>query len=112
MRESIAKLSAMDPDTPGYDDAVMELMREVIHHVADEETILLPLAEDVLAQDLRRLGARMNTRRAHLVASRPAEIAISSAGAFPIFTLCLAGLAGLALFAATRSFPRVRRGIR
>jgi iron-sulfur cluster repair protein YtfE (RIC family) len=111
MREKIAKLSGMDPDTPEYDDTVMELMREVMHHVADEETILLPMAEDVLAKDLRRLGARMNTRRAHLVASRPTEIAISSAGAFPILTLSLASVAVLALLAATGTFSRVPRGI-
>jgi anaerobic glycerol-3-phosphate dehydrogenase len=112
MRESIAKLRTMDPATPGYDDTVMELMREVIHHVADEETILLPMAEDVLASDLRRLGARMNTRRLHLVASRPAEIAVNSAGAFPIITCALASLALLGVLAASRASLQARRNAR
>jgi hypothetical protein len=111
MRESIAKLRTMDPGTPGYDDTVMELMREVIHHVADEETILLPMAEDVLATDLRRLGARMNTRRLHLVAGRPTELAINSAGAFPILTFSLVSLAALAVLAASRGLTRGPRAI-
>src|ERR1700712_4359117 len=112
MRESIAKLRMMAPDRPEYDDTVMELMREVIHHVADEETILLPMAEDVLGADLRRLGAQMNARRLHLVASRPTEIAINSAGAFPILTFSFASLAALALLAASRRISRAPRGVR
>lgn len=108
MRESIAKLRSMDPDSTGFDATLMELMRKVLHHVADEETILLPMAEDILATDLRRLGARMNTRRMHLVASRPAELAINSAGAFPVLTLSLAGAAAFALVSVLRS--RTRQG--
>jgi hemerythrin superfamily protein len=108
MRESIAKLRSMDPDSTGFDATLMELMREVLHHVADEETILLPMAEAILAADLRRLGARMNTRRMHLVASRPAELAINSAGAFPVLTLSLAGAAAFALVSVLR--PRTRQG--
>src|SRR5438045_1581674 len=41
MRRLIAKLRGMEPTDPAYDDTVMELMRDVLHHVADEETILL-----------------------------------------------------------------------
>jgi iron-sulfur cluster repair protein YtfE (RIC family) len=109
MRASIAKLRAMDPDATAYDNTLMELMREVLHHVADEETVLLPMAEESLGHDLRRLGARMNTRRAQLVASRPAELAINSAGAFPILTLSLAGAAALALVSVWRTRMRARR---
>jgi hypothetical protein len=112
MRDSIAKLRTMDPSTPGYDNTVMDLMREVIHHVADEETILLPMAEDVLARDLRTLGAQMNTRRLQLVAGRPVEIAVNSAGAFPILTFSLAGLALVGLLAAFSRIPQVQRGVR
>ena len=112
MRDSIAKLRTMDPSTPGYDDTVMDLMREVIHHVADEETILLPMAEDVLARDLRTFGAQMNTRRLQLVAGRPVEIAVNSAGAFPILTFSLASLALVGLLAALRRTPQAQRGAR
>jgi hemerythrin superfamily protein len=111
MRESIATLREMDPDAATYDDTLMELMREVLHHVADEETILLPMAEDSLTHDLRRLGARMNTRRAHLVASRPAELAINSAGAFPVLTASLVGAAALAVLSTLRVRPRAPRDV-
>ncbi|WP_035568329.1 hemerythrin domain-containing protein [Caballeronia sordidicola] len=111
MRESIAKLRSMDLDSTGYDATLMELMREVLHHVADEETILLPMAEDILAADLRRLGARMNTRRMHLVASRPAELAINTAGAFPVLTLSLAGAAAFTLVSVLRSRTRQGRNL-
>jgi iron-sulfur cluster repair protein YtfE (RIC family) len=111
MRESIARLRGMDPDATAYDDTLMELMREVIHHVADEETILLPMAEESLAHDLRRLGARMNTRRAQLVASRPAELAMNSAGAFPVLTLSLLGAGALALVSALLTRTRAPRDV-
>jgi iron-sulfur cluster repair protein YtfE (RIC family) len=112
MRESITKLRAMNPVSDTYDAALMELMREVLHHVADEETILLPMAEELLSADLRRLGARMNSRRVHLVALRPAELAINSAGAFPILTLSLVGAAALALFSALRTGTGAPRDVR
>lgn len=106
MRESIAKLRSMDPGSSGYDATLMELMREVLHHVADEETILLPMAGDILAADLRRLGARMNTRRVQLASSRPAELAVNTAGTFPVLALSLAGAAAFALISVLRSRAR------
>jgi hypothetical protein len=77
MRESIPKLHTMAVDTSAYDDAFMQLIREVIHHIVDEETILLPMAEDVLAADLRTLGTQMKMRRLQLVAHCPAKIAVN-----------------------------------
>jgi hemerythrin superfamily protein len=112
MREIIEKLRAMEPDAAAYDETLMELMREVLHHVADEETVLLPIAEESLGHDLRRLGARMNTRRAQLVASRPAELAINSAGAFPVLTLAVAGAITLALGSAWHTRNRPPRDVR
>ena len=41
-----------------YDETVMALMREVLHHVADEETVVLPAAERLLGDSLGELGAR------------------------------------------------------
>ena len=55
MRSRIAALRNRDSADPQYDATVMDLMGEVIHHVADEEAILLPEAERVH-------GARMMTR--------------------------------------------------
>ncbi|HEX7645977.1 MAG TPA: hemerythrin domain-containing protein, partial [Noviherbaspirillum sp.] len=42
MRQLIAQMRSMEPTDRGYDDTFMRLMRVVMHHVADEETVLLP----------------------------------------------------------------------
>jgi len=83
MRRLIARLREMEPEDAGYDATVMELMRDVIHHVADEETILLPDAERVLADRLEELGSAMTKRRLELVAPRTLELAWSHARALP-----------------------------
>jgi hemerythrin superfamily protein len=70
MKSAIATLSGMDARDPQYDAAFMELMRDVIHHVADEETMLLASAESVLGGEINVLGARMMKRRTELMAPR------------------------------------------
>ncbi|HEX6156172.1 MAG TPA: hemerythrin domain-containing protein [Burkholderiales bacterium] len=72
MRNLIAQLSGMQPDDPQYDQTFMEMMRAVMHHVADEETMLLTHAETVLGERLGELGARMAKRRLELMAPRAA----------------------------------------
>lgn len=72
MRMLIAQLSGMDPADPQFDLTFMELMRDVIHHVADEETILLTHAETVLADRLGELGAQMMKRRLELMGRQAA----------------------------------------
>src|SRR5919109_94031 len=52
MRRLIARLRELNADDPAFDTTVMELMRDVIRHVADEETTLLPDAERVLGDQL------------------------------------------------------------
>jgi hemerythrin superfamily protein len=83
MRRLIARLREMEPDDAGYDATVMELMRDVLHHVADEETILLPDAERVLADRLEELGSAMTKRRLELVAPRTLELAWNQGRALP-----------------------------
>jgi hypothetical protein len=72
MRRLIAALRAMAPESEQYDAIFMELMRAVIHHVADEETILLAHAESVMGDSLPRLGQRMAARRMQLKLPRMA----------------------------------------
>jgi hemerythrin superfamily protein len=72
MRTLIAQLSGMDPADPQFDLTFMELMRDVMHHVADEETILLTHAESVLADRLGELGAQMTKRRLELMGRQAA----------------------------------------
>ncbi len=75
MRRLIARLREMTPGDAEYDRTFMELMRDVMHHVADEETVLLPAAERMLADELGELGAKMTKRRLELSAPRAGEIA-------------------------------------
>jgi len=101
MRRLIGKLRSMEPDHAGYDDTFFELMRDVIHHVADEETVLLPAAERLLKDRLSDLGAQMTRRRLQLVAPHTSEIALNTARAMPAGTMLVAGgvLAGAILLA-------------
>jgi hypothetical protein len=90
MRALIATLRSMASTDEGYDRVFMELMRVVLHHVADEETALLPAAERLLGDELGELGLRMMKRRLELMAPRAGEIAASSVRALPPMALALA----------------------
>src|SRR2546423_7042162 len=60
MRRLIASLRGTNPEDASdtqYDAIFMELMRSVMHHVADEETLLLPEAERVLGDEGCEPGA-------------------------------------------------------
>lgn len=90
MKRLIARLRSMQPTEAGYDDTLFELMRDVMHHVADEETILLPEAERLMADRLGDLGAQMLKRRVELSAPRGGEIAGNMLRGMPKSTMMLA----------------------
>jgi hypothetical protein len=69
----------------------MELMRSVMHHVADEETVLLPAAERLMPEKLCELGAQMTKRRLQLSAPHAAEIARGTVRTMPAGTMLVAG---------------------
>lgn len=75
MKRLIAKLRQLKSPDLEFDETLLELMRDVIHHVADEETILLPAAERSLGDQLSELGAQMTKRRLELAAPRAGQIA-------------------------------------
>jgi hemerythrin superfamily protein len=89
MRRLIASLRAMTPADARYDDTFMELMRDVLHHVADEETIVLPEAERLLGDRLGTLGVEMTKRRLQLVIPRTGEIAVNLVRAMPVATVAV-----------------------
>jgi len=91
MRRLIGELRGLRAGDPAFDDTFHRLMRSVIHHVADEETVLLPAAERQLADQLDELGARMTKRRMQLTLPHAGEIAVNSARAWPTGTLVAAG---------------------
>jgi hypothetical protein len=75
VKRLVLALRGMQPADAAFDATVMELMRKVIHHVADEETTLLPDAERRMAAELPELGLRMAKRRFELKAPRAGEMA-------------------------------------
>lgn len=90
MRRLIGELRAQGPENPSFDDTFRTLMRTVLHHVADEETVLLPLAEDVLGDELGALGWRMTKRRMELLRPRVRELTTTTARTFPVGTAAAA----------------------
>ena len=111
MRRLIARLRTMEPTDDRYDDTFMELMRDVLHHVADEETVLLPQAERLLADRLDELGAEMTERRLALTLPRTGEIATNLVRAMPVGKMALYSAAALGAWVAMRyvAMPSHRR---
>lgn len=107
MRRLIERVRASGTDSEHQGDVIYELMNAVLHHVADEETKLLPAAERQLGKEkLSELGARMTERRLELAKPRAGEIALDVAKAAPAKTaLATVGV----LVAGTMLVNRMRR---
>lgn len=101
IRRLIGELRQLKATDRRHDELLHELMRDVMHHVADEETVLLPQAERLLGQDrLNELGAQMTSRRLALLKPKAGKIARNTAVGFSGSTTAIVvGLAG-ALMAA------------
>ena len=83
MRRLVSRLRAMPVTDPQFDSTFMELMRDAMHHIADEETTLLPAAERLLPERLGELGAQMSRRRVQQLASHASELATNGLRTFP-----------------------------
>jgi hemerythrin superfamily protein len=103
MRTIIALLRRTDAHSPDHDRLLHDLMRIVVHHVADEETVLLPQAEAMMSKErLSELGAQMTRRRLELVTPEAGKIAKDTVVGFAGSTAAIAiGVAG-ALFAVNK----------
>jgi hemerythrin superfamily protein len=117
MRRLIAELRRTDAADPRHAKLLLELMRDVIHHVADEETTLLPQAETLMSKArLSELGAQMTKRRLELVAPKAGKLAKSHAIGFSGSSTALVVGAASALLALRTLLkpptPGVRSGIR
>lgn len=110
MRTLIANLRDLAPTDDGYDAAFMALMRDVLHHVADEEAVLLPDAERLLGDRLGALGAAMTRRRVELVVPRSGRIVADLVRSTPAATMLM--FAGTALSGAFPATPHPRRPTR
>lgn len=111
MRRLITRLRAMPATDPDYDATYLELMRDVLHHVADEETTLLPAAERLMPERLGELGAQMARRRAQLLTSRAGEIMSSTARSFPESAVVMAaGAVGAGSYLLQQAAELVKGG--
>jgi hemerythrin superfamily protein len=100
MRRMIAELRRTSASDPRHDKVLLELMRDVIHHVADEETTLLPQAETLMSKArLSELGSQMTKRRMELVAPKAGKLAKSHAVGFSGSTTAVVVGVASALFA-------------
>jgi hemerythrin superfamily protein len=108
MRRLIEELRQLDPNDPRHDKTFHQLMRDVMHHVADEEAELLPRAEHLLAARLNDLGARMTRRRLQLARPHLGEMAVHHARAMPTSTILMAGGLVLTAFLLTRAWSEPR----
>lgn len=105
MRRLITSLRSMEASAPAFDQTFMELMRTVMHHVADEETMLLPQAEKLLGHRLSELGAEMTKRRIQLTAPHAGELASNTMRSFPASSMLMAAGAVIAgTYLAKRAF--------
>lgn len=89
MSTIIGRLRKLAVSDPRYDQTVWQLMRVVLHHVADEESTLLPLAERSMPDRLAELGLQMTRRRMELLRPHIGEVVRTSALSFPVASAVL-----------------------
>lgn len=102
MLRMIGELRAIKATDERHDGLLQELMRDLMHHVADEETVLLPQAEHLLGSErLAELGAAMTRRRLELQKPKTGVLA-KHAGAAAI-AVGVTGALVAALFVAKKA---------
>lgn len=115
MRELIQRLRGAGDDEQTRRAPLHELLRIVMHHVAEEESVLLPAAEHHLSHEaLCEIGARWTARKMQLAKPHLGEMAADMARASPAKTaLLVAGaVVGLgALLAGSQRHQVVERRI-
>lgn len=101
MRELMQRIRSGEPESPRYDQLVNDLMRHVLHHVADEEAVLLPEAERMFsATRLSELGIQMSKRRLELLAPKAGKVAVNTIVGFSSSTAAIVVAAATGLLAA------------
>lgn len=67
VKTALRELKATEPDDDSFDGTFQDMIHDVMHHVAQEEGDMLPLAEEVLAEALEELGTEMQRRKHDLM---------------------------------------------
>ena len=73
MKTGLRELKAMEPDEDSFDTTFHDMIHDVMHHVTEEESEILPLAEEVLGDALEGLGTEMQRRKHDLMESLETE---------------------------------------
>jgi len=73
VKTALKELKAMDPDDDSFESTFHDMIHDVMHHVTEEESEMLPLAEEVLGDALEELGTDMQRRKHDLMESLEAE---------------------------------------
>lgn len=73
VKTALKELRTMEPDEDAFESAFHDMIHDVMHHVAEEESEMLPLAEEVLGASLEELGADMQRRKHDLMESLETE---------------------------------------
>lgn len=109
IKHLISELRATDAADFRHDGLMHDLMRKIIHHMADEETVLLPEAERMLSKErLNELGAQMTRRRLELIKPKAGKVAKNTLVGFSGSTTAIVvGLASAMM--AARLFTKPRR---
>ncbi len=95
MRKLIDELYGMEPSDADYDRTFLALMRTLMHHIADEESVLLPAAERLPKARFDALGAAMAQRRLQFSSRRAGEMTSSALQTLPTSALFIAAGAAL-----------------
>ena len=109
IKHLITELRATGAADFRHDGLMHDLMRKIMHHVADEETVLLPEAERMLSKErLNELGAQMTRRRLELIKPKAGKVAKNTLVGFSGSTTAIVvGLASAMM--AARFFTKPRR---
>lgn len=102
MKLLITRLRQLTPMDADFDPTLQRLMRAVLHHVAEEETVQLPIAEARFTEEaLRDMGARFLARKMQQM--KPLQRARTMAQEHPAVTAtAAAAMVGLLFLAAAR----------
>lgn len=91
MRRLIERVRQLDGQHAAQREALNDLLNVVMHHVADEETRLLPAAERAMNEaKLSEIGAQMQARRMALARPHAGEMAADHVRAAPAKTALMA----------------------
>ena len=73
VKTALKELKAMEPDDDSFESTFHNMIHDVMHHVTEEESEMLPLAEEVLSDALEELGTEMQRRKHDLMESLETE---------------------------------------